>query len=93
MKYRFEIESFTAKKKLPRDERNDIAQYISSVQIEAASVKKAFRGLAEMAKGRLSDNDGSAEAALTLPDYGGCVLKLKAVEVYPLFDNPEREEA
>lgn len=81
MKYRFEIEEFTAKKKLPRDERYDITQYITSLEIEADDPKKAFRRLADMANGRLSRDSGEEQALITLPDYGSCQLVLRAVEV------------
>ena len=41
MKYGFEVEAIQAKKgKLPRDERNDIAAYISSLQMEAEEGRK-----------------------------------------------------
>ncbi|MCI8566311.1 MAG: hypothetical protein HFI39_08385 [Lachnospiraceae bacterium] len=79
MKYRFEIEEFTAKKKLPRDERYDITQYITSVEVEAADSKRAFRRLADMANGRLSRDSSDEQATITLPDYGNCQLILKAV--------------
>lgn len=81
MKYRFEIEDFTAKKKLPRDERYDITQYIHSVEVEADDAKKAYRRLADMANGRLSRDMSEGQAVITLPDYGGCQLTLRAVEV------------
>lgn len=80
MKYRFEIEQFTAKKKLPRDERYDITQYITSLALEADDTKKAFRRLTDMVNGRLSRESGAEQAIITLPDYGNCQLILKAVE-------------
>ncbi len=80
MKYRFEIEQFTAKKKLPRDERYDITQYITTLTLEADDQKKAFRRLADMVNGRLSRDSGADQAIITLPDYGSCQLVLKAVE-------------
>lgn len=79
MKYRFEIEEFTAKKKLPRDERYDITQYITSLEIEAEDSRRAFRRLADMANGRLSRDSGDELAVVTLPDYGNCQLTLKAI--------------
>lgn len=79
MKYRFEIEEFTAKKKLPRDERYDITQYITSVEVEAEDSKRAFRRLADMANGRLSRDSNGDQAIITLPDYGNCQLILRAV--------------
>ena len=79
MKYRFEIEEFTAKKKLPRDERYDITQYITSLEIEAEDARRAFRRLADMANGRLSRDSSAEQAIVTLPDYGNCQLVLKAM--------------
>lgn len=81
MKYRFEIEEFTAKKKLPRDERYDITQYITSLEIEADDERKAYRRLADMANGRLARDTDGGRAAITLPDYGGCQLVLRAVMI------------
>ena len=80
MKYRFEIEQFTAKKKLPRDERYDITQYITTLTLEAEDPKKAFRRLADVVNGRLSRDSGVEQATITLPDYGSCQLVLKVVE-------------
>lgn len=77
MKYRFEIEQFTTKKKLPRDERYDITQYINSLTLEAEDPKKAFRRLADMVNGRLSRDSGAEQATITLPDYGSCQLVLR----------------
>lgn len=77
MKYRFEIEQFTTKKKLPRDERYDITQYIHSVSVEAEDPKKAYRRLADMVNGRLSRGSGVEQATITLPDYGSCQLVLR----------------
>ena len=79
MKYGFEIEEFTAKKKLPRDERYDITQYITSLEIEADDAKKAFRRLADMANGRLSRDSSEEQGVIVLPDYGNCQLVLRAV--------------
>ncbi len=79
VKYRFEIEEFTTKKKLPRDERYDITQYITSVEIEAEDVKKAFRRLADQTNGRLARGAEGAQAVITLPDYDNCRLVLRAV--------------
>ncbi|MCI8400685.1 MAG: hypothetical protein HFI38_01060 [Lachnospiraceae bacterium] len=79
MKYRFEIEEFTAKKKLPRDERYDITQYITSREIEAEDPRRAFRCLAVMTNGRLSRDSNGEQAVITLPDYGNCQLILRAV--------------
>lgn len=79
MKYRFEIEQFTAKKKLPRDERYDITQYITTLTLEAEDSKKAFRRLADVVNGRLSRDSGAEQATITLPDYGSCQLVLKAI--------------
>lgn len=81
MKYRFEIEEFTAKKKLPRDERYDITQYITSQEIEAEDARRAFRQLADMANGRLSRDSNEEQATVTLPDYGNCQLVLKALHL------------
>lgn len=77
MKYRFEIEQFTAKKKLPRDERYDITQYIHTLSLEAEDPKKAFRRLADIVNGRLSRDSGVELATITLPDYGSCQLVLR----------------
>ena len=79
VKYRFEIEEFTTKKKLPRDERYDITQYITSVEIEAEDVKKAFRRLADQTNGRLARGTDGEEAVITLPDYDNCRLVPKAI--------------
>lgn len=79
MKYRFEIEDFTAKKKLPRDERYDITQYITSLEIEAEDSRRASRILADMANARLSRESDECQAIITLPDYGSCQLVLKVV--------------
>ena len=80
MKYRFEIEQFTAKKKLPRDERYDITQYITTLTLEAEDPKKAYRRLADMVNGRLSRDCSMDMGTITLPDYGSCQLVLRAVE-------------
>ena len=77
MKYRFEIEQFTAKKNLPRDERYDITQYINSLTVEAEDPKKAFRRLTDMVNGRMSRDSGAEQATITLPDYGSCQLVLR----------------
>jgi hypothetical protein len=81
VKYRFEIEEFTTKKKLPREERYDIMQYITSLELEAEDTKRAFRRLADMTNGRLSRNSSEEQAIIVLPDYGNCQLILKAVDV------------
>lgn len=81
MKYGFEVEAILAKKgKLPRDERNDIAAYISSVEIEAEEGKRAFRTLANQVNGRLSRDCTDKSATITLPDYNSCqvIVRLKA---------------
>lgn len=80
MKYRFEIEQFSAKKKLPRDERYDITQYITTLTLEAEDSKKAFRRLADVVNGRLSRDSGAEQATITLPDYGSCQLVLRVIE-------------
>ena len=78
MKYGFEVEAIQAKKgKLPRDERNDIAAYISSLQMEAEEGKKAFRLLANRVNGRLSGDCTERSATITLPDYGGCQVMIR----------------
>ena len=80
MKYRFELDQLIAKKgKLPREERNDIANYISSVVIEAEEEKKACRLLCAKINGRLSRESTEKQAMITLPDYQNCQLVVRAV--------------
>ncbi len=80
MKYGFEVEAIQAKKgTLPRDERNDLTAYISSVAVEASEGKKAFRVLANKMNGRLSRDCTDKTAVITLPDYSNCqiIVRLK----------------
>ena len=80
MKYRFELTDLAAKKgKLPREERNDIMRYISSVTIEAEEEKKAYRLLSVQVNGRLSRESTKETAVITLPDYNNCQLVVHAV--------------
>lgn len=79
MRYRFEMEAFTDSEKLPRDERYDIMQYVSSVQIEAENEEQACRRLGEMANGLYSWNGEGQMANIKLPDYEDCVLIVQAV--------------
>ncbi|MBQ5951101.1 MAG: hypothetical protein IJL66_03000 [Lachnospiraceae bacterium] len=81
MKFRFELEKMTVKKnaKLPREEKADIISYLSSLQLEAPEEKKAIRLLSAQLNGRLSKDSEGSEALITLPDYGGCQLLVRAV--------------
>lgn len=80
MRYHFQLDQVIAKKgKLPREERNDIANYISSVVIEAEEGKKACRLLSLQINGRLSRESTQEEATITLPDYNNCQLVVRAV--------------
>lgn len=75
MKYTFELEAIQAKKgKLPRDERYDITQYITSAIEEAPESKKAIRQLTNRINGKLSRESNEEHAVITLPDYGNCRL-------------------
>lgn len=80
MRYRFEMEEFTAAEKLPRDERYDIMQYVSSVRIEAEDEEQACRRLGEMANGQYCWNREGQMANIILPDYDNCILVVQAVE-------------
>ena len=78
MKYGFEVEAIQAKKgTLPREERNDITAYISSVVVEAEEAKKAFRKLAGKVNGRLSRDCTDKAATITLPDYRSCQVMVR----------------
>ena len=73
MLYRFEVTDMQAKKgSISRAEKSDIISYISSIETEAASGKKAFRMLADRTNGHLSRESTDTEAKITLPDYGDC---------------------
>ncbi|MCD2492447.1 hypothetical protein LQE92_07345 [Lacrimispora sp. NSJ-141] len=78
MKYGFEVEAIQAKKgKLPREERNDIAAYITTVVVEAEEGRKAFRRLASQVNGRLSRDCTDKSATITLPDYSSCQVMVR----------------
>ena len=80
MKYHFELAQVIAKKgKLPREEKNDIMKYISSVTIEAEEEKKACRLLSIQVNGRLSRESTKEAAVITLPDYNNCQLIVRVV--------------
>lgn len=80
MSYRFEIQDVNAKKgKMSREERYDITKYITEQVLEADSGKKAFRLLAARVNGKLPKSVEDGENVITLPDYGGCQIRLKAV--------------
>lgn len=79
MRYQFEMEEFTDSDKLPRDERYDIMQYISSVRVEAEDEEQACRLLGERAHGQYVWRREERLADIKLPDYGGCVLTVRAV--------------
>ena len=78
MSYRFEIQD-VKKGKMSREERYDITKYITEQVLEADSGKKAFRLLAARMNGKLPKSVEDGENVITLPDYGGCQIKLKAV--------------
>ena len=70
MKYGFEVEAIQEKKgKLQREERNDIAAYITTVVVEAAEGRKAFRRLASQVNGRLSRDCTDKSATITPVSY------------------------
>ena len=78
MIYGFEVEAVQAKKgTLPREERNDITAYMTTVRVEAEEGKKAFRKLANQVNGRLSRDCTDRAATITLPDYGSCQVMLR----------------
>lgn len=78
MIYGFEVEAVQAKKgTLPREERNDITAYITTVRVEAEDGKKAFRKLTNRVNGRLSRDCTDRAATITLPDYGNCQLMVR----------------
>ena len=78
MKYGFEVEAIQAKKgTLPREERNDITAYITTVKVEAEEGKKAFRKLATRVNGRLSRDCTERAATITLPDYSSCQVMVR----------------
>ena len=80
MSYRFEIQEVSVKKgKVSREERYDISKYITELAIEADSEKKAFRLLAARINGKLPKTVEDGENVITLPDYGGCQVRVKAV--------------
>ena len=80
MNYRFEIQEVSVKKgKISREERYDISRYITELTIEADSDRKAYRLLAARVNGKLPKVVESGETVITLPDYGGCQIRLKAV--------------
>lgn len=79
MNYRFEIQEVNVKKgKISREERYDITKYIAEQAIEADCGKKAFRLLAARINGKLPKTVENDETIITLPDYGGCQIRLKA---------------
>ena len=78
MIYGFEVEAIQARKgTLPREERNDITAYMTTVRVEAEEGKKAFRKLARQVNGRLSRDCTDRAATITLPDYGSCQIMLR----------------
>ena len=78
MIYGFEVEAIQARKgALPREERNDITAYMTTVRVEAEEGKKAFRKLASQVNGRLSRDCTDRAATITLPDYGSCQIMLR----------------
>ncbi|MCI9486626.1 MAG: hypothetical protein HFI64_06530 [Lachnospiraceae bacterium] len=78
MIYGFEVEAIQARKgTLPREERNDITAYMTTVRVEAEEGKKAFRKLASQVNGRLSRDCTDRAATITLPDYGSCQIMLR----------------
>ena len=78
MIYGFEVEAIQSKKgTLPREERNDITAYMTTVKVEAEEGKKAFRKLASQVNGRLSRDCTDRAATITLPDYGSCQVMLR----------------
>ena len=78
MIYGFEVEAIQSKKgTLPREERNDITAYMTTVKVEAEEGKKAFRKLANQVNGRLSRDCTDRAATITLPDYGSCQIMLR----------------
>ncbi|MBQ4563114.1 MAG: hypothetical protein IJA58_01385 [Lachnospiraceae bacterium] len=80
MNYRFEIQDVSAKKgKMSREERYDITKYITEQVMEADTGKKAFRLLAARVNGKLPKSVEDSENVITLPDYGGCQIRLRAV--------------
>ena len=80
MSYRFEIQEVSVKKgKMSREERYDITKYITEQVMDADSGKKAFRLLAARMNGKLPKTVEDSENVITLPDYGGCQIRLKAV--------------
>lgn len=83
MKFRFELQKLTTKKntKLPREDKADIISYLSELEIEATDEKKALRQLTARINGRQSKDSTEEEAVITLPDYGGCQLCVRAVRV------------
>lgn len=80
MSYRFEIQEMNVKKGgVTREERYDITKYITEQVMEADSGKKAFKLLAARINGRLPKQVEEEENVITLPDYGGSQIRLKAV--------------
>ena len=78
MIYGFEVEAIQSKKgTLPREERNDITAYMTTVKVEAEEGRKAFRKLANQVNGRLSRDCTDRAATITLPDYGSCQIMLR----------------
>ena len=78
MIYGFEVEAIQARKGTrPREERNDITAYMTTVRVEAEEGKKAFRKLASQVNGRLSRDCTDRAATITLPDYGSCQVMLR----------------
>ena len=77
MSYRFEIQEYEKKGKVSREERYDISKYITELSIEADNEKKAFRLLAARINGKLPKSVEMGENVITLPDYGGCQIRVK----------------
>ena len=78
MIYGFEVEAIQSKKgTLPREERNDITAYMTTVKVEAEEGKKAFRKLANQVNGRLSRDCTDRAATITLPVFGCCHIMLR----------------
>ena len=65
MIYGFEVEAIQARKgTLPREERNDITAYMTTVRVSQVN-------------GRLSRDCTDRAATITLPDYGSCQVMLR----------------